>query len=68
MTDLLERTKHARDVGGGNGSGLHRALGGRGMPITAFYDPGGRLVDVWNGVLVGGQLQERLHTLFGITT
>jgi hypothetical protein len=30
----------ARDTGGRNGSGLHAAPGGRGMPITAFYDAG----------------------------
>jgi cytochrome c biogenesis protein CcmG/thiol:disulfide interchange protein DsbE len=36
----------ARDVGGANSSGLHDALGGQGMPLTAFYDAGGRLVKV----------------------
>lgn len=36
----------ASDVGGSNASGLHDALGARGMPLTAFYSADGRLLKV----------------------
>lgn len=56
----------ARDVGGRNGSGLHEALGGRGMPITAFYDADGRLIHVDGGALPESALRQRLRDLYGI--
>lgn len=56
----------ARDIGGREGSGLHAALGGRGMPITAFYDADGSLVDVAGGALPETALHERLQVLFGV--
>ncbi len=58
----------ARDVGGRNGSGLHDALGGRGMPVTAFYDAEGDLVDFAGGELTEGDLRQRIETLYGIDT
>jgi len=58
----------ARDVGGRQGSGLHQALGGRGMPITAFYDDQGRLLHVDGGALPEAALRQRLVDLYGITT
>lgn len=59
----------ARDVGGAHDSGLHDALGGgNSMPITAFYDAGGRLVDVNRGALPKAALSAELQELFGITT
>lgn len=58
----------ARDVGGRNGSGLHDALGGRGMPITAFYDAEGNLVDFAGGELTEADLRQRIETLYGIDT
>ena len=58
----------ARDINGGNGSGLHEALGGgNSMPLTAFYDGEGTLVDVHRGVLIEAQLRERVAQLFGVT-
>lgn len=56
----------ARDTGGRQGSGLHAALGGRGMPITAFYDADGTLLDVANGALPEDALLERLRELYGV--
>lgn len=58
----------ARDVGGRNGSGLHAALGGRGMPITAFYNADGHLVHVDLGALPEPALRQRLDDLYGTDT
>ncbi|MGH3441901.1 MAG: hypothetical protein ACRDUY_07635, partial [Nitriliruptorales bacterium] len=57
----------ARDI---NGNGLSSALGSpRGMPLTAFYDADGNLVDVVRGALPGEEdLRARLATYFGIGT
>lgn len=59
----------ARDVGGANGSGLHDALCScDSMPVTAFYDANGRLLQVDREALVGGTLPAELQKLYGITT
>jgi cytochrome c biogenesis protein CcmG, thiol:disulfide interchange protein DsbE len=58
----------ARDIGGRNGSGLHQALGGRGMPITAFYDARGKLLHVDLGALPEPALRQRLDDLYGTRT
>lgn len=55
----------ARDVGR-QGDGLHRALGGRGMPITAFYDEQGALLHVDGGALPEDALRDRLQEYYGI--
>jgi hypothetical protein len=56
-----------KDVGGGQNSGLHDALGGgNGMPITAFYGQTGRLLTVHLGALSPGSLGEELSDLYGI--
>jgi hypothetical protein len=58
----------ARDVGGAHNSGLHDALGGGNtMPLTAFYDATGHLVDVNRGALPEAALRQRIQQLFGIT-
>jgi thiol-disulfide isomerase/thioredoxin len=57
----------ARDIGS-RGSDLHAALGGRGMPITAFYDPAGRLVHVEPGALDEARLRDVIAQLYGIET
>jgi thiol-disulfide isomerase/thioredoxin len=57
----------ARDVGGTRDNGLYRSLGGPGgMPITAFYDAQGRVVDRWFGALLDTALDERLARLFNV--
>lgn len=58
----------ASDQGGRNGSGLHAALGGRGMPITAFYDTEGQLIHVDLGALPEPALRQRLHDLYNTDT
>ncbi len=58
----------ARDVGGTDASGLHDALGARGMPLTAFYDSNGKLLTVVLGAISEDDLRTRIHDLFGITT
>lgn len=62
----IEWWRLARDVGGRNGSGLHDALGGQGMPITAFYDARGSLVDRAFGAIDEEQLRERLKRLYNV--
>ena len=55
-----------RDSGGRSGSLLHDALG-RGMPLNAFYDAEGTLLDVGRGALLGGKLAETLERIYGVT-
>jgi thiol-disulfide isomerase/thioredoxin len=58
----------ARDVGGANGSGLHDALCQcDSMPVTAFYDADGRLLNVDREALVGGALPAELQRYYGIS-
>lgn len=58
----------ASDVDGTAGNGLYRSLGGTsGMPLTAFYDADGNVVDVAFGSLVGSSLDQALEKNFGIT-
>ncbi len=56
----------ASDIGGTQASGLHDALGSRGMPVTAFYDSNGRLLSVIPGAISEDDLRARIHSLFGI--
>jgi thiol-disulfide isomerase/thioredoxin len=56
----------ARDVGGTQASGLHDALGDRGMPLMAFYDTNGRLLTVVLGAISEDDLRARIHSLYGI--
>ncbi|MHB8488671.1 MAG: TlpA disulfide reductase family protein [Candidatus Dormibacteria bacterium] len=56
----------ARDVGGAEASGLHDALGGIGMPMTAFYSANGKLIAVAQGALSAAELKMRLQQYFGV--
>ena len=56
----------ARDIGGAEASGLHDALGGIGMPITAFYSSRGKLLAVAPGALSETSLEMRLQQYFGV--
>lgn len=55
----------AHDIGS-RGNDLHAALGGRGMPLTAFYDSEGALIHVDPGALDEATLRDRITTLYGI--
>jgi thiol-disulfide isomerase/thioredoxin len=58
----------ARDIGVGHGSGLHDALGGgQGMPLTAFYDANGTLLQVERSALPEDVLRATVRQLYGIT-
>jgi thiol-disulfide isomerase/thioredoxin len=54
-----------KDVGGRGGSLLHDALG-RGMPLNAFYDAQGALLEVGRGALLEGKLAAILERLYGV--
>jgi len=55
----------AADTGGANSSGLHDALGGQGMPMTAFYDSTGKLLTVHLGAYNESELRAALRTQVG---
>jgi thiol-disulfide isomerase/thioredoxin len=57
----------ARDIDGQQDSGLHDALGGQGMPMTAFYDAKGNLLTAVLGALPEQALRDELQKLYGIT-
>ncbi len=66
-TGIIDRTL-IKDIKGANGNGLYRSLGGTGgMPLTAFYDANGNLVQVDRGELSSPLLASRLQQLFGLT-
>jgi cytochrome c biogenesis protein CcmG/thiol:disulfide interchange protein DsbE len=56
----------ARDVGGTSDSGLHDAVGGQGLPVTAFYDGNGKLLTVHIGAIAEDTLRAELRSLYGI--
>lgn len=47
-------------------SGLHDALGGLGMPITAFDGRDGKLLHVAQGALSEDSLRALIHDLYGL--
>lgn len=55
-----------KDVDGQQASGLHDALGGQGMPLTAFYDANGKLLYVSPGALPEPQLRATLQHYLGV--
>jgi thiol-disulfide isomerase/thioredoxin len=51
----------------GVGDGLYRAVGGTGtLPLTAFYEADGSLVQVAERPLLGGTLRQALQQVYGI--
>jgi thiol-disulfide isomerase/thioredoxin len=57
----------AKDIKGTADNGLYRAVGGTGgMPITAFYDARGRLIDTALGALTGTLLDQKLQQHYGV--
>lgn len=55
----------AHDVGRG-GSALHDAYRARGMPVTAFYGPDGKLLETFNAQIPEATLRTTLHRLYGV--
>ena len=56
----------ARDVGGSSDSGLLEAVGGRGLPITAFYSAEGKLLTIRIGALDEATLRAELRSLYRV--
>jgi rhodanese-related sulfurtransferase/thiol-disulfide isomerase/thioredoxin len=56
----------AQDVGGTPPNQLWSAFGGQGLPVTAFYDATGKLVDFSGGLLSQTELEARLAKDFGV--
>ena len=57
----------AKDVGGAQGSGLHDALGGgSSMPLTAFYDANGKVLEVERAALPETTLVAKLKQFYGV--
>ncbi len=58
----------ARDVGGSQESGLRDAVASApGMPVIAFYDAGGRMVESRLGAVSGDTVAQLLKQHFGVT-
>ena len=55
----------AKDAGA-MGSGFHDALGATGMPVTAFYDASGRLVERRIGAMPEPLLRQTLRKLYQV--
>jgi len=52
------------DIGGNRNNGLYRSLGGSGgLPLTAFYDAGGNVVDVFPGEFDANSLYSAIQSL-----
>ncbi len=56
----------ARDIGPSPASQLWSSFGSQGLPVTAFYDATGKLVDFSGGMLEQAQLEQRLKADYGI--
>ncbi len=56
----------ARDIGAAPAAQLWSSFGSQGLPVTAFYDATGKLVDFSGGMLEQAALEQRLKTNYGI--
>lgn len=56
----------AHDIGDDPASELWLSYGSQGLPVTAFYDASGKLVDFAGGMLTQAELQQRLKANFGV--
>jgi cytochrome c biogenesis protein CcmG/thiol:disulfide interchange protein DsbE len=56
----------AKDVGGDPPSQLWSSFSSQGLPVTAFYDATGKLVDFAGGMLTQPQLEQRIKANFGV--
>jgi len=56
----------AEDVGTEPPSDLWASYGSQGLPVTAFYDASGTLVDFSGGMLTQDELEQRIEANFGV--
>jgi rhodanese-related sulfurtransferase/peroxiredoxin len=56
----------ARDIGASPASQLWSTFGSQGLPVTAFYDASGKLVDFSGGMLEQAALEQRIKANYGI--
>jgi len=56
----------AKDIGGNPPSQLWSSFGSQGLPVTAFYDATGKLVDFSGGMLTQAELEQRIQKNFGV--
>lgn len=56
----------AKDIGTEPASDLWTAYGSQGLPVTAFYDAQGKLVDFSGGMLTQSDLAQRITKNFGV--
>jgi thiol-disulfide isomerase/thioredoxin len=59
--ELVEETGVLFDLAEDPDGALYTALGGLGMPFTAFVSADGRILDVHNGPLTEGQLVDKIN-------
>lgn len=57
----------AKDIGGNPPSQLWSSFNSQGLPVTAFYDAAGTLVDFSGGMLTQAELEQRIQTNFGVS-
>jgi rhodanese-related sulfurtransferase/peroxiredoxin len=57
----------ARDIGANPASDLWLSYGSQGLPVTAFYNAEGKMVDFSSGMLTQAELEQRIAKNFGIT-
>lgn len=56
----------AKDIGTEPASDLWTSYGSQGLPVTAFYDAEGKLVDFSGGMLTQAELAQRITKNFGV--
>ena len=56
----------ARDIGSAPASQLWQQFGAQGLPVTAFYDATGKLVDFSGGMLQQADLEQRIKADYGV--
>ena len=56
----------AKDIGPSPSSQLWSTFGGQGLPVTAFYDATGKVVDFSGGMLTQTDLEARIKKNFGV--
>ena len=56
----------AKDVGPSPASRLHDAYGAQGMPVSAFYDAKGQLLEHDNAGILEPDLGAKLHQFYGV--